>query len=117
MKVQLGSIYATKDGKRKFYIIARKTVVKDKFIYVGEETRSGLITYFSSFGEHSHQENFNLELDQYDYIPVFKTGIKSHTFLRWEEIEMLDLKDCVGYLARYDKRMESVCFSPERVVY
>lgn len=86
--LQTGKAYSTASGRR-FLILAKKNFsTKNGAIFVGECTRTGLVTFFRPNGENPVNPHLNLNCDRYMWIGLLPgNGIANANFEPREDIE------------------------------
>jgi hypothetical protein len=67
--LKVGRSYHTIDGKAKFHIIAKKNKpASNGCNFLGENLKTGVVTYFNHKGHHAFSEYLHLKVDPYTWI-------------------------------------------------
>lgn len=86
--IRVGKYYTSKSGER-FFILAKKNRASSNGCnYIGENTKTGLVTFFNQMGKHAVSPDWQLEVDQYKWVGIRMGNMLSHeSFVSKDELE------------------------------
>lgn len=88
--IRTGRIYTSKSGER-FLILAKKSRPSSNgYDFLGENTRTGLVTYFNHVGKHAVSPDWELKADPYKWLGIQGLTTKGENFEPKEKIEGLE---------------------------
>lgn len=116
--IKVGYSYRAANGDR-FTILVHKIIASSNgHNYIGENRKTGAITYFNLKGENSFKPEWNLECDPYRYIPVMTPSLLSNMeFKKKADIGSLSGPP-IGYLRIEHNDPTTIVFiNPESIEY
>jgi hypothetical protein len=85
--IKTGKTYKSNNNRRFSIVGCKKIPCPRGFDYIGECQQSGTVAFFNVKGQHSWNENYNLEVDPYKWIGVLDNGtLATPHFIPKEEL-------------------------------
>jgi hypothetical protein len=104
--IQVGKIYTSVSGERFLILAKKKRPASNGCNYIGENTKTGLVTYFNHKGEHAVSKDWELQTDPYKWIGLEGSRVSKPNFRMKDEMELA----YEGYLRIEDDNPATIVF-------